>query len=258
VTLTLPAIAAEQVVAFLLVLARVSPLFAIAPIFSARMIPMRAKLLCASAIAFALTPVATGGRPVPTDAVDAGLLMVKEALVGLGFAFAVSVLAGALQVGAGILDAIVGFSYAAIVDPITNMQNAVFGQLYAVFTAAVFLVIGGDQIMIAGLARSYDLVSLGSYPDLDTLGALAAYGFGEVFLVGLQIVAPAVIALLLVDAALGIVAKAVPQANVFVVGLPAKIIVAFGIVGASLPFVARRLGGELESSVATALRAIGI
>jgi flagellar biosynthetic protein FliR len=256
-TLSLPSIAADQVVAFLLVLSRVGGLFALAPIFSARMIPLRAKLIAAGGIALALTPLASEGLVLPDEPVDVAFLIGKEVLVGLAFAFAIALIGAAVQMGAGLLDAIVGFSFAAIVDPVSNVSNAILGQLYALFVSAVFIAVGGDQVMIAGLARSYDVIPLDGFPSLERLGSMAADGFGQIFLTGLMIAAPAVIALVLVDAALGIAAKAVPQANVFIVGLPAKILVAFGVVAASLPFVANRLTGELELAVETALRAVG-
>ena len=69
--MNLPEIAAEQVVGFLLVLARVGPLFLLAPIFSARALPAQAKIVVASGIAFALTPLATAGQNVPTEGMQA-------------------------------------------------------------------------------------------------------------------------------------------------------------------------------------------
>jgi flagellar biosynthetic protein FliR len=65
-----------------------------------------------------------------------------------------------------------------------------------------------------------------------------------------------VIALIVTDAAFGLIARAVPQMNVFFVGLPAKILLGFAVIGASLPFVAARISDQLETSVYTALRAL--
>ncbi len=75
-------------------------------------------------------------------------------------------------------------------------------------------------------------------------------------MIGLEIAAPVIIALVVTDAAFGLVARAVPQMNVFVVGLPAKIIVGFAVIAASLPFVAARISDQLEASVFTALRVL--
>lgn len=246
----------DNLVAFVLVLTRVGPLFALAPIFSARMIPVRAKLIAAGAISLALAPLASHGQKLPTSAPLLAQLFFKEALVGFAFALVLSAIGAAVQSGASLLDSIIGFSFASLVDPITNMQNAVLGQVYAMFTALVFVVTGGDQIMIMGLAKSYQLVPLSGFPDPASLGAMGLTALAQVFVIGLEVAAPAVIALLVADAAFAIVARAVPQMNVFIVGLPAKILLGFATVGASLPFVAVHVQNDLQDAVMTALHGL--
>jgi flagellar biosynthetic protein FliR len=243
-------------VAFVLVFARVGPLFLLAPIFSSRMIPSRAKLVAALAIAFALTPLAERGQKVPEDVLRITGLVLKEALVGIAFAFVLAALSAAIQAGASLLDSIIGFSFASLVDPITNMQNAVLGQIYSVFTVVIFVVTGGDQMMIMGLARSYTLVSLTEGPDTARLGAMGVSALGSVFVIGLEVAAPALIALIVADCAFAIVARAVPQMNVFVVGLPAKIMLGFATVAVSLPFVAVHVQDDLANAVMAALAGI--
>jgi flagellar biosynthesis protein FliR len=137
------------------------------------------------------------------------------------------------------------------------MHNAIVGQVYAIFTALIFVVTGGDQIMIGGLARTYEVVPLSGYPTAAMLGAIGLGGITKVFALGLAIVAPVLIALLVADAAFAIVAKAAPQVNVFAVGLPAKILLGFGAIGASLPFVANHVQDDLQAAVWEALRGLG-
>lgn len=252
----LPQLAGDHLVAFVLVLARVGPLFLLAPVFSARMIPNRAKLIAAGAIALALAPLAERGQTLPTDVFGFGGLMLKEVLVGVAFAFVLAAIGAAVQAGASLLDTLIGFSFASLVDPITNMQNAVIGQIYALFTAMVFVVTGGDQIMIMGLAKSYSLVPLSGMPSMSALGSMGLTALAQVFTIGLEVAAPGVIALLVADAAFAIVARAVPQMNVFMVGLPAKILLGFAAIGASLPFVAVHVQGDLVDAVSTALQGI--
>jgi flagellar biosynthetic protein FliR len=253
----LPQLAGDKLVGFVLVLCRIGPLFLLAPIFSARFIPSRAKLIAAGAIALALAPIASRGQTLPTEIVELVFLVLKEAIVGLAFAFVIAVLGAAVQAGASLIDTIIGFSFAALVDPITNVQNAVVGQLYALFTAMVFVVTGGDQLMIGGLARSYEVVPLDGLPSFANLSALGFAAFTSVFSIGLAIAAPVVIALLVADAAFAIIAKAAPQMNVFSVGLPAKILLGFATIAASMPFVAEHVQADLENAVWQALRGLG-
>jgi flagellar biosynthesis protein FliR len=254
----LPSIASDEVVAFLLVMARVGGLFLLAPIFSSKFLPARAKLIAAGAISVALTPVALQNQKLPGDPLDVSALFVKEIGIGLAFALALGALAAAVQAAGSLLDTLSGFSFGAVLDPISGVQASVFAQLYGIFATLIFVLTGGDHVMILGLARSYDLVPLGSLPGTGQLAALATAGLAQVFFIGLEIAAPVVIALLLADAAFGLVARAVPQMNVFVVGLPAKVILGFLVVGTTLPFVSSHLQADLQQTVFQALEALRI
>jgi len=255
--LRLPTLAGEELLAFVLVAARVGGLFAFAPVFSSTLIPLRVRVVAAGALALAISPVASRQVGLPAGAGAIAAAIAKEILVGLALAFAVGIVLAAVHAGAALIDAVVGFSFAQIVDPFTSVQAAAFGQLYAMFATVVLLLTGGDRMMIAGLADSYRIVPLDGYPHLATLGAIATHGFASVFLLALELTAPVVIALIVTDAGLALIARAAPQMNVFVVGLPAKIAVAVALSAASLPFVATRLEGGIESSLLDALRLLG-
>ena len=238
----LPSFAGSQAVAFVLVMCRVGGLFVLAPIFSATLIPMQAKLMIAGAISFALMPM------VAPEHVPTGLavvpLMVKEIIVGLAFALVLGVIGAAVQFAASIMDTMIGFSYAALIDPMSNAPAAILGQFYSLFSVLVFLLIGGDQLMILGLDESYKLVPIGTMPSFARLGALATVDLTQIAVIGLELGAPVIIALVLVDVAFALVARAVPQMNVFVVGLPGKILVGFGAIAASLAVPHRRPRGS--------------
>jgi flagellar biosynthetic protein FliR len=253
----LPKVAGVELVAFVAVLARVGGLFVFAPVFSSRMIPPRVRLIAAGALSLALTPLAARGVEVPTDGFALAGMILKEAGVGLAISFAIGILAAAVQAAAALVDLMVGFSLAQVVDPFTAQNGAVFGQFYGVFVTMVIVVTGGDQLIVAGLADSYRIVPLDAYPDLGTLTGLASTAFVQVFALGLQISAPVVVALLVAEGAFALVARAVPQMNVFVVGMPAKIMLGMTMVIASLPVLAGRLQGQLESLVGDTLRALG-
>lgn len=254
---SLPHVAATELVGYVLVLCRVGGLFMLAPIFSGRMIPAHAKLIVAGAISFAIMPLVTHGAAVPTDLTIVPLVM-KELLVGLAIALSLGAVSAAIAGAASLLDTTIGFSFAALVDPLTQTQSAVVGQLYSLFSVLVFLMIGGDHLMIQGLATSYRVVPLGHIPSLAQFGALAEHDLGQIFVIGLEVAAPVLIALGLVDVALALVARAVPQMNVYFVGLPAKIMVGLAAIAASLPFVTTHLQDELQQAVFQALGALRV
>jgi flagellar biosynthetic protein FliR len=253
----LPSIAATQLVGYVLVMCRVGGLFVFAPIFSGRMIPTQAKVIVAGGIAFAIEPMVVHGVDIPTG-IDVVPLILKELLIGLAFALVLGVVAAGVQAAASIMDTMVGFSFAQLVDPLTQAQTAVIGQLYSIFAVIVFLLIGGDHLMIEGLAASYRLIPLGEIPSVTQFGAIAAHDLTTMFVIAMEVAAPVIIALALVDISLALVARSVPQMNVFIVGIPAKIMVGLGAIAASLPFLTGHLESELQNAVYTALQSLRV
>jgi flagellar biosynthetic protein FliR len=246
----------NQIAGFLLVLGRIGPLFALAPLFSSRSIPARAKGVCAVALAVGIAPIAVAGHDVPMEVGPFVELMLKEILVGLSYAFALAALFAAISTAGSFLDTLIGFSYGALVDPITGNQSAVLTQAYIFVGILVLIAIGGDALMIKGIARSYDLVPLLAMPSLAALVGGAQSAFAQVFLSALELAAPVILAIVITDAAFGIVSRVVPQLNVFAVGFPAKVAVGILVIGVSLPFAAGWIADELQRSVSTALQSI--
>jgi flagellar biosynthetic protein FliR len=243
---------------FVLTLGRIGPLFVLAPLFSSRMVPTRARLIAALALAIGLSPLAMKGQRLPTDLLPFAGLMMKEILVGLAFSFAIAALFAAVSTAGSFLDTQIGFSFGSLVDPVNNQQSGILTQLYGLVGAMVFVVIGGDAWLIRGLAKTYDVVSLTQLPDVGTLTAGAASAFGQIFLAAIAVSAPVLLAVIITDAAFGVVSRVMPQLNVFAVGFPAKILVGFLLIGASLPFVAGWIGDQLTESVSDALKTLQV
>jgi flagellar biosynthetic protein FliR len=255
----------QQVAGFMLVLARVSPLFLLAPLFSSRMLPGRARAVIAVALAVGLLPVAAraGGSGSGMPRIDLAAwayaaLMFKELLVGIAFAFSLAALFAALSAAGSLLDTLIGFSFGSLVDPVSGNQSSVLSNLYLLVGVTVFVAIDGDAWVVQGLARTYDAVPLLSAPRIGTLVEGAQVAFSGVLAAALEVAAPVVLALVMTDAAFGVVSRVVPQLNVFAVGFPAKVITGLLLIGASLPFVAGWLTDQLELSVASALRALQV
>ena len=248
----------SQLVGFVLVVARLVPLFILAPLFSSKMVPVRVRGIVAVALALGLTPLAVRGNKVPVDPLTIGSLLAKELLVGLTFAFVIGILFAALTVAGALLDTLVGFSFGALVDPITGTQSPVISQIYSLVGVMVFIAIGGDGWMLRGLAETYELVPLLAFPSIGALVGGANLAFTQIFVSALQIAAPVLIAVTITDAAFGIVSRVSPQMNVFAVGMPAKIIVALIILGASFPFVAGYMDGALKTGISDSLKSIQV
>jgi flagellar biosynthetic protein FliR len=246
----------NQLVGFVLVLARVGPLFVLAPMFSSKMIPPRARGVIAVALTIGIAPLAIGDQAIPNQALEIAGLALKELLIGIAFAFTLAVLFAAVTSAGALLDTLTGFSFGAVVDPMSGVQSGPLVQVYSLVAVAVFIAIGGDAWVIQGLARTYEIVPLLATPSLTALVAGAVETFSGIFAAALEVAAPVVLALVLTDVAFGVVSRVVPQLNVFAVGFPVKIVVGLLVVGVSLPFAAGWLSDELAVSVESALRSL--
>jgi len=248
----------QHVAAFVLVLARISPLFVLAPLFSSKLVTARVRGIVAVGLAIGIAPVASKGVTLPLGVYDLFWLVLKEMLVGATFAFAIGALFAALSTAGSFLDTSIGFSYGSLVDPLTGSQSSVLAQAYGLVGTLVFIAIGGDAWVVQGLARTYDLVGLEQAPDLGRLISSADSVFGAIFTSAIEVAGPVMLALILTDAAFGVVSRVVPQLNVFAVGFPAKVVVGLLLVTATLPFVAGWIGNELQQDVGAALQAIRV
>jgi flagellar biosynthetic protein FliR len=257
-TRVLSELAGNQLAGFILVLARVGPLFLLAPPFASPMVPPRVRGLIAVGISIGLAPIALHGQHIPTDPLTLAGLIVEGMLVGLGFAFSFAALFAAIESAGSLADLGAGFSYGSLIDPVNGNQGGAISHVYSLVGLAVFLVIGGEAWVLRGLARTFQLVPLTSAPRIDTLVAGAEQVFSTVFTSAVEIAAPVLIALMITDVAFGVVSRVVPQLNVFAVGFPAKVAVALLLVGASLPFVAGWITNQMSTSVGAALGALQV
>ena len=160
----------QQAVGFFLTLARIGPLFLIAPLFSSKMIPMRVRGVIAVALAIGLSPLALAGQVAPTDAMSIVGLVAKELLVGLAFAFAIGILFHALSVAGALLDTLIGFSFGAAVDPMTGNQGTVLSQFYTLMGVMIFIAIAAVLVILGpwmlGQVLSYTTELYESIPGL--------------------------------------------------------------------------------------------
>ncbi len=248
----------EQVAGFMLVIARIAPLFLVAPMFSSKMIPARVRGIAAVGLAVGIAPLAMKGEHVPLDIMSLGALAVKELLVGLAFSFAIAALFAAVTAAGSLADTLIGFSFGALVDPITGNNASVLSQAYSLVGVAIFIAIGGDGWVIQGLNHTYDLVPLVDYPALGPMVAGVQHAFVGIFAAAVELAAPVLLAVIITDAAFGVVARVVPQLNVFQVGFPAKVTVGLLVIGVSLPFAAGWISDELQRSVGAALQSLRV
>jgi flagellar biosynthesis protein FliR len=245
-----------NVTGFFLVLARVTPLFILAPLFSSSMMPTRVRTIVAVGLAIGLTPIAVHGQQMPTDPLSVAGLLVVQLLIGGAFAFAVGAVFTAVEAAGALTDLVAGFSFGSIIDPVDNTQGGVMSTLYGLVGVAMFIAIGGDAWTLRGLSRTFTLVPLTKAPRIGSLTSGVEQAAASIFVSALEVAAPVLLALLVTDVAFGMVSRIVPQVNIFGVGFPLKVGVAMLIVSAALPFIGSFMSDQISTAVLTALRTI--
>ncbi len=251
-------LAGNELVGFILVLARVTPLFLLAPPFSSPQIPPRARGILAVGISIGLAPIALHGQHVPSDPLTLVGLVLDGGLIGLGFAFCLTILFAGIESAGALADLDAGFSYGSQINPFNGNEAGPFSRFYSLVGIVIFFTIGGEAWVIRGLARTFQLVPLTGAPRLNTLIGGSVQVFTTVFVSAVEIAAPVLIALIITDVAFGVVSRVVPQLNVFAVGFPAKVAVALVVVAATIPFVGGWISDQMSTSVGAALSALHV
>jgi flagellar biosynthetic protein FliR len=241
-------------------LLRVSGFFIIAPFFGHRAVPGSIKIPIALTLAFAVGPLVTGIGPVrPESLWQIGGWAVGELVIGgiIGFGFAA--LFWAIRMAGDIVGLQMGFAIVNVIDPNSSNQVSLIGEFKYILALLILLVIDGHHLMITALVDTYHLIPIGTAHFGDDAFNQIIRLTATIFVTAVKIGAPIMITLLLTDVALGIVARTVPQMNIFIVGFPLKIGIGFLILGASLPLLAQlfsRALTQIDASTRTIVAAL--
>ncbi len=244
---------------FLLVLARLAGLLGTAPVLGDARVPIRVRAGFAVIFAAALAPAVATPEALPTTLWGlAGALAVETGL-GAMLGFVAQLVFAGVELGGQLAGIQMGFGLDTIVDPQTRGRITVVAQWQQLLAMLVFLALDVHHLLIRALLASFQTAPPGGLV-LSGVGLGAAIGLsGELFAIGVRIAAPVMIALLLTNGALGVLARTIPQLNVFVVGFPVNVGVGLVVMGASLPFTFRLLAahfGELEPTLAAMVRGL--
>jgi len=234
---------------FLLVFVRTTAFFVAAPFFSIKGVPNPFKI----GLAFIMALISFQFIPTQTQiAMDFSFVLhvIKEALVGIILGYVCELMFVAVQVAGGLIDMQMGLAMANVIDPRTGAYVPVTGNFKSILAVLYFFSINGHHMLIRGLIKSYEAIPIeavwaafGSEQVMMT----AVKVFQNMFLSAFMMAAPIVVALFLVDVSLGIIAKAVPQFNIFVVGLPIKLLAGFLLLIVVMPAFLLTLNGLFES-----------
>jgi flagellar biosynthetic protein FliR len=238
----------ERIFLLTLLVARAAGLVAVAPFLGERMVPVRVRALFAVALGFLMLSVAPPAPPVPESLVALVAATAAELSVGLAVGFVARLAVLAFEMAGHVVAIQMGLGIAAVFDPLQGHQANVLGRWMWILGMVLFLGLNGHHHLLRATAGTLDLLP----PGQGLLSARAVEAIvdagAESLASAMRIGAPAVGILLLTTVGLGLLARTVPQMNVFIVGFPIQITAGLVALLLSMPYlldVARREVGAL-------------
>lgn len=199
---------------------RIAALVSSAPIIGTRAVPPRIRVLLALALSGLLVPVLPAA-PLIEPLSPAGVLVtLQQVLIGLVLGLSLRLIFTAVEFAGQLLGQQMGLGFAAMVDPTSGNQVPVVSQLYMLLATLLFLSLNGHLLMVEALAESFHTVPVGIHGVThEGIGVLLRWA-GELFAQAMVMALPTITALLIVNVAYAILARAAPQLNIFAVGFP--------------------------------------
>lgn len=210
---------------YLMVSLRVGVLLFFLPPWDNRLIPGKIKVFFVLGLSLALTPTVSPYLPAfPASAFAALFLVLRELLMGLSLGLGFRCLFSGVQLAGHLVSLQMGFGMATLIDPQSQAQNTLLAELLTWVALLVFLAADGHHLLLVLLVRSFQEVPLtASLTVPQILGDFMPFLGKLMFSLGIQLLAPVLALLWLTQLALGLMARAVSQLHVMVVGFPLTI-----------------------------------
>ena len=219
-----------------------------APFFSSSAFAVRAKAALVLAVAYLLAPlVAT----LPNAHAEIGFAAILgELAVGLVYGLTLALLNEMLLFAGQIAGVQFSFSLVNLMDPSTQIETPLLGDLFQLMGTLVIVAAGLDRILLASLVRSFHAVPLGSYAMAPMTGLGIVRAASGVFLAGLELAAPVLAATMLVEIGVALLGRLSPQLPVMFLSVPIKTLTGFAVLAGSLAlwprFIEARFAGLLD------------
>ena len=227
---------------------RILALISAAPLLSHRSIPHRVKI----GLALAATLIIAPGLAAPPADAQPGWLLAQQLAVGFGIGLALKLMFAAFEIAGDVLGLQMGLSFASFIDPQNATSAPLVGSFLTLIAMLVFLSINGHLLLIAGLVETFHAIPVGSAgPGIADWRALVLLG-GEMFRAGLHLALPVLATMLILNLALGVLARAAPQLNIFAVGFPATILIGLAALALVMPLIGPFIESHLQRGLAAA------
>jgi flagellar biosynthetic protein FliR len=247
--------AIQLIPVYVLVLFRVAGMMVYAPLLGSDRIPKRVKALMACVLAAAIAPGISPTVQMPNTSWGLALGIGGEIVFGLAMGMILSFIFIAAQWAGEIIGQQMGLNLGETFDPQFGAQSSVVGDLYFFLTLVVFLIAGGHRYMLMGVYNSFQSSPLLSVGMDEPLFRMLMDLLLSATMLAMQLAAPVLVTMLVVDVILGFVGKTVPQLNIMTAGISLRSIVGLLVVIFGLGISCRIIGDELLTSMSNVLHA---
>lgn len=224
--------------AFVWPFVRLGAMLSAAPLFGARTVPVRARVLLAVVLAAAIAPMIQPGRHVELFSGAGVVALGREVLIGASIGFLLQMLFAVFSMAGELVALTSGLAFATMVDPDRGTSVPLLGQYYVIIATLLFLALNGHLALIGLVVQSFTALRAGTTGfDAGGLWQLAEYG-SDMFRSAVLVALPASTALLLANVAMGMIARSAPQLNIFAVGFPMTLLLGILFLLLSLPALA--------------------
>lgn len=219
----------QTLLAYLLVFCRMCGMVVFNPLLMSKNVPSRIRV----GLAVLLTAILAPGllKTAPTSMTDFGLVFAvgKEMLAGLVCGFIFQMFYYLLMFTGDVMDLTFGLAMAKIFDPGTNIQMSLSGKVLDIIFVLYFFATNSHLVMIRIFASSYDIIPIGQLAHFQQAGSFLLNLFVSTFSLAVRLTLPFLAADLLLEVAMGILMKLIPQINVFVVSMQLKVLLGLGL-----------------------------
>jgi flagellar biosynthetic protein FliR len=212
------------------------------PIFGRSSIPTIAKIGLSLGIALNVTYGLTGVYVADYTTIDLLVSMVREFAVGFAIGFIMQLFLAVFHIGGELMDLQLGFSMAQMYDPSSNSQISVTGNVITIMYTLLFFITNSHLSLLAIASRSYSVVPVGLGGVSNKIGIYVIELFGYILVYAVQLSLPIIVTEILVEVAVGILMKVVPNINVFVVNMQVKLMVGLIVILTVIPVLVQFLG----------------
>jgi flagellar biosynthetic protein FliR len=228
----LPFPSPREVIFFALVLSRVAGIFSAIPVFGGRTIPLHVKVVVILMITLVCFPVLRISPPaIPTDVFTLALLVMREIMVGITLGFVTRIIFSAVEFSGQIIGMQMGFTISSIIDPSQGTQTQIMSVMQTLLATLLFLSMNIHHMFIRTIVDSFRIIPLGGWHLNAEILSFLIKGTSDIFILGIRLAAPVMVALLLTSVTLGIMARSFPQMNIFMVSMPLNIGIGLIVLG---------------------------